>query len=95
MISLHAKNLESALLADPHVAVMFSCPTLTRSAKVFRTEFPSFLAKNDPNSREKEGFATKPLLTAMAQVLPSPIQGLAGCEGYPDLQIGRSHMQLG
>ena len=33
MISLHAKNLESALLAEPHVAVMFPCRTLTRSAK--------------------------------------------------------------
>ena len=28
MISLHTKNLESALLAEPHVAVMFSCRTL-------------------------------------------------------------------
>ena len=34
MISLRAKNLESALLAEPHVAVMFSFRTLTRSAKV-------------------------------------------------------------
>ena len=34
MVSLHAKDLESALLAEPHVAVMFSCRTLTRSAKV-------------------------------------------------------------
>ena len=34
MISLDAKNLESELLAEPHVAVMFSCRTLTRSAKV-------------------------------------------------------------
>ena len=34
MISLHAKNLESALLAEPHIAVMFSCRTLTRSAMV-------------------------------------------------------------
>ena len=34
MISLNAKNLESALLAEPHVAVMFSCRTLTRSANV-------------------------------------------------------------
>ena len=34
MISLHAKNLESALLAEPHFALMFSCRTLTRSAKV-------------------------------------------------------------
>ena len=32
MISL--QNLESAPLAEPHVAVMFSCRTLTRSAKV-------------------------------------------------------------
>ena len=34
MISLHAKYLESALLVEPHVAVMFSCRTLTRSAEV-------------------------------------------------------------
>ena len=34
MISLNAENLESALLAEPHVAVMFSCRTLTRSVKV-------------------------------------------------------------
>ena len=34
MISPNAKNLESALLAEPHVAVMFPCRTLTRSAKV-------------------------------------------------------------
>ena len=33
-----AKNLESVLLAEPHVAVMFSCRTLTGPAKVsFRT----------------------------------------------------------
>ena len=31
---LNAKNLKSVLLAEPHVAVMFSCRTLTRSAKV-------------------------------------------------------------
>ena len=34
MISLTAKNLESVLLAEPNVAVIFSCRTLTRSAKV-------------------------------------------------------------
>ena len=34
IISLNAENLESALLAEPHVAVMFSCRTLTRTAKV-------------------------------------------------------------
>ena len=36
MISLQAKNLESVLLAEPHVAVivMFFCRTLIRSAKV-------------------------------------------------------------
>ena len=34
MLSLNAKNLESALLADPHVAVMSSGRTLTCSAKV-------------------------------------------------------------
>ena len=34
MISLNAKNLESILLAEPHIAVMFSSRTLTRSAKV-------------------------------------------------------------
>ena len=34
MISLNAKNSESALLAEPHGAVMFSCRTLTSSAKV-------------------------------------------------------------
>ena len=34
MISLNAKNLESVLLAQHHVAVMFSCRTLTRSEKV-------------------------------------------------------------
>ena len=34
MISLNAENVESAYLAEPHVAVMFSCRTLTRSAKV-------------------------------------------------------------
>ena len=33
MISPNAKNLESVLLAEPHVAVMFSFRTLTRSAK--------------------------------------------------------------
>ena len=38
MISLNAKNLQCILLAKPHVAVMFSFRTLTRSAKVcFRT----------------------------------------------------------
>ena len=36
MISLHAKNLESAHLTEPHVVVMFSCRTLTRSAMVSR-----------------------------------------------------------
>ena len=34
MISLHAKNLESAPLAEPHIALIFSCRTLTRSEKV-------------------------------------------------------------
>ena len=34
MISPYAKNLESVHLAEPDVAVMFSCRTLTRSAKV-------------------------------------------------------------
>ena len=34
MIFLNAKNSESALLAEPHGAVMFSCRTLTFSAKV-------------------------------------------------------------
>ena len=34
MISLNAKNLESVLLAETHVAVVFSCRTLTRSVKV-------------------------------------------------------------
>ena len=34
MISLHAKNLENVLLAEPRLAVMFPCRTLTRSAKV-------------------------------------------------------------
>ena len=34
MISLNAKNLENVLLPEPQVAVMFSCRTLTRSAKV-------------------------------------------------------------
>ena len=34
MISQNAKNFESAFLAEPHVAVMFSCRTLTRSAMV-------------------------------------------------------------
>ena len=34
MIFLNAKNSESALLAEPHDAVMFSCRTLTFSAKV-------------------------------------------------------------
>ena len=34
MIFLNAKNPESALLAEPHGAVMFSCRTLTFSAKV-------------------------------------------------------------
>ena len=34
MISWNAKNLGSALLAEPHVAVMFSCRTLTPSEKV-------------------------------------------------------------
>ena len=34
MISLNAKNLESVLLAEPQLAVMFPCRTLTRSAKV-------------------------------------------------------------
>ena len=34
MISLNAKNLESVLLAESHFAVMFSCRTLTHSAKV-------------------------------------------------------------
>ena len=33
MIFLNAKNSESALLAEPHGAVMFSCRTLTFSAK--------------------------------------------------------------
>ena len=38
MIFLNAKNSESALLAEPHGAVMFSCRTLTFSAKVsYRT----------------------------------------------------------
>ena len=34
MISLNAKNLENVLLAEPQLAVMFPCRTLTRSAKV-------------------------------------------------------------
>ena len=34
MIFLNAKKSESALLAEPHGAVMFSCRTLTFSAKV-------------------------------------------------------------
>ena len=34
MIFLNAKNSESTLLAEPHGAVMFSCRTLTFSAKV-------------------------------------------------------------
>ena len=34
MIFQNAKNSESALLAEPHGAVMFSCRTLTFSAKV-------------------------------------------------------------
>ena len=34
MISLNIKNLESGLLAEPNVAVMFSCRTLTCSVKV-------------------------------------------------------------
>ena len=34
IISRNAKTLESALLAEPHVAVMSPCRTLTRSAKV-------------------------------------------------------------
>ena len=34
MIFRNAKTLEGALLAEPHVAVMFPCRTLTRSAKV-------------------------------------------------------------
>ena len=33
MIFRDAKSLESVLLAEPHVAVMLSCRTLTRSAK--------------------------------------------------------------
>ena len=32
MISLNAKNLESALLAEPHVAVMFSCQRIAKGA---------------------------------------------------------------
>ena len=34
MISLNVKNLDTALLAEPHVIVMLSCRTLARSAKV-------------------------------------------------------------
>ena len=34
MISLNAKILESVVLSEPHVAVMFSCRPLTHSAKV-------------------------------------------------------------
>ena len=34
VISRNAKTLESALLAEPHVAVILSCRTLTPSAKV-------------------------------------------------------------
>ena len=34
MISPNAKNLESVLLAEPRVAVIVSCRTLTCSAKV-------------------------------------------------------------
>ena len=34
MMSLNAKNLESVLLAEPHVAVIFPCQTLPRSTKV-------------------------------------------------------------
>ena len=34
IISLNVKNLESVLLAEPYVDVMFSCRTLTCSAKV-------------------------------------------------------------
>ena len=33
-LSLKAKNLESVLLAEPQLAAMFPCRTLTRSAKV-------------------------------------------------------------
>ena len=33
MISLNAQKLESTLLAEPHVAVMISCRTMTRSEK--------------------------------------------------------------
>ena len=34
MISVNVKSLGSMLLAEPHVTVMFSCRTLTRSARV-------------------------------------------------------------
>ena len=34
MLFLNAKSSESALLAEPHGAVMFPCRTLTFSAKV-------------------------------------------------------------
>ena len=39
----------------------------------FRTEFPLFLGKNGSNSEERGICTYEPLLTAMAQALPSPI----------------------
>ena len=46
----------------------------------FRTEFPSFLGKDAPNSEER-GDLYEPLLTAMAQVLPSMIETLLNFVG--------------
>ena len=54
MISLNAKNLESVLLAEPHVAVMFSCRTLTRSAKV------SCRTPQLPNLSPEKDYLAKP-----------------------------------
>ena len=50
MISQNAKNVERALLDEPHAAVMFSCRTLPRSRGYFAE--PSTLPNLKPEFAE-------------------------------------------
>ena len=90
MICLNSKNSESALLAEPHGAAMFSCRTLTLSAKVSCRTLE--IAKPKALNLEKENLA-EPWNAGSFRVCQ--VQFLAHIFGHKAILAGRARVCAG